>query len=113
MTGEITLRGRVLPVGGLKEKAVAAVREGVTKVVFPAANLSELELLPPEVLDAEIDFIPVRTMDEVIKEALVASRKISTSSYEKNSRLTSKQFSIVFSGTPWPLTAKNPILSQA
>ena len=63
MTGEITLRGRVLPVGGLKEKAVAAVREGVTKVVFPAANLSELELLPPEVLDAEIDFIPVRTMD--------------------------------------------------
>ena len=82
MTGEITLRGRVLPVGGLKEKAVAAVREGVTKVVFPAANLSELELLPPEVLEAEIDFIPVRTMDEVIKEALVASTKISTSVYE-------------------------------
>jgi len=71
MTGEITLRGRVLAVGGLTEKAVAAMREGVTKVIFPAANLSELSLLPPEVLEAKIDFIPVRTMDEVIREALV------------------------------------------
>ncbi|HIF37770.1 MAG TPA: endopeptidase La, partial [Gemmatimonadetes bacterium] len=70
MTGEITLRGRVLAVGGLTEKAVAAMREGVTKVIFPAANLSELSLLPPEVLEAKIDFIPVRTMDEVIREAL-------------------------------------------
>lgn len=71
MTGEITLRGRVLAIGGLKEKAVAAMREGVTKVIFPAANLSELSLLPPEVLEAEINFIPVRTMDEVIREALI------------------------------------------
>ena len=58
------------------------MREGITKVVFPAANLSELELLPPEVLEADIDFIPVRTMDEVIREALVASKKVSTSAYE-------------------------------
>ena len=47
------------------------MREGVTKVIFPAANLSELSLLPPEVLEAEINFIPVRTMDEVIREALI------------------------------------------
>ena len=70
MTGEITLRGRVLAVGGLKEKAVAAMREGVTKVIFPAANLSELSSLPPEVLESDINFIPVGTMDEVIREAL-------------------------------------------
>ncbi|MBH16119.1 MAG: endopeptidase La [Gemmatimonadetes bacterium] len=76
MTGEITLRGRVLAVGGLKEKAVAAMREGITKVIVPAANSSELSLLPPEVLEATIEFIPVRTMDEVISEALTTPGKI-------------------------------------
>lgn len=69
MTGEITLRGRVLPVGGLKEKAVAALREGVQSVVVPALNGPDLELLPDEVA-AGIRFLQVRTMDEVLEAAL-------------------------------------------
>ena len=69
MTGEITLRGRVLAVGGVKEKAVAALREGLSKVLLPAANAPELELMPEEVIDG-LEFVPVRTMDEVLTEAL-------------------------------------------
>ncbi len=71
MTGEITLRGRVLAVGGLKEKAVAALREGLTKVLLPAANAPELELMPEEVI-AGLEFVPVHTMDEVLTEALTS-----------------------------------------
>lgn len=71
MTGEITLRGRVLAVGGLKEKAVAALREGLSKVLLPAANAAELELMPKEVTDGLV-FVPVRTMDEVLSEALTS-----------------------------------------
>jgi ATP-dependent Lon protease len=69
MTGEITLRGRVLAIGGLKEKAVAAHRNRVADVIIPSANERELEELPQEVLDA-IRFHPVKTMDEVLKLAL-------------------------------------------
>ena len=69
MTGEITLRGRVLAVGGVKEKAVAALREGLSKVLLPAANVPELELMPKEVIEG-LEFVPVRTMDEVLTEAL-------------------------------------------
>jgi ATP-dependent Lon protease len=71
MTGEITLRGRVLAVGGVKEKAVAALREGLNKVLLPAANAPELELLPEEVI-AGLEFVPVHTMDEVLTEALTS-----------------------------------------
>jgi ATP-dependent Lon protease len=91
MTGEITLRGRVLAVGGLTEKAVAAMREGVTKVIFPAANLSELSLLPPEVLEAKIDFIPVRTMDEVIREALAPLTTTRASTHENQQSENTQQ----------------------
>ena len=69
MTGEITLRGRVLPIGGLKEKAVAAHRNRVTHVVLPAANVRDLEELPAEVRDG-VKFHPVKTMDEVLALAL-------------------------------------------
>jgi ATP-dependent Lon protease len=72
MTGEITLRGRVLGVGGVKEKAVAALRSGMRRVVLPAANASELELLPQEVRE-QVTFELVRTMDEVMDAALVRS----------------------------------------
>ncbi|HSG09823.1 MAG TPA: endopeptidase La [Longimicrobiales bacterium] len=72
MTGEITLRGRVLGVGGVKEKAVAALRAGIRTVVLPAANASDLELLPQEVLD-QVRFVTVRSMDEVMDAALVRS----------------------------------------
>jgi ATP-dependent Lon protease len=69
MTGEITLRGRVLGVGGVKEKAVAALRSGMRRVLLPAANAPELELLPEEVI-RNVEFVPVRVMDEVLDAAL-------------------------------------------
>jgi ATP-dependent Lon protease len=72
MTGEITLRGRVLGVGGVKEKAVAALRSGMRRVVLPAANASEIELLPQEVRD-QVTFELVRTMDEVMDAVLLKS----------------------------------------
>jgi ATP-dependent Lon protease len=65
MTGEITLRGRVLPIGGLKEKSVAAHRNGNTHVHIPFGNAGVLEELPAEVR-AAVQFHPVRTMDEVM-----------------------------------------------
>ena len=70
MTGEITLRGRVLGVGGLKEKAVAAHQGGIKRILLPSTNSGELELLPKEVLDG-VEFLPVRNMDEVLDGALV------------------------------------------
>jgi ATP-dependent Lon protease len=65
MTGEITLRGRVLPIGGLKEKSVAAHRNGIAHVIIPFGNARELEELPIEVTSA-VQFHPVRTMDDVM-----------------------------------------------
>jgi len=65
MTGEITLRGRVLPIGGLKEKSVAAHRNGIAHVIIPYGNARELEELPEQVL-AAVQFHPVRTMDDVM-----------------------------------------------
>jgi ATP-dependent Lon protease len=69
MTGEITLRGRVLPIGGLKEKAVAALRNRIAHVIVPSENARDLDELPVEV-KAGIQFHPVRTMDEVLAVAL-------------------------------------------
>ena len=73
MTGEITLRGRVLPIGGLKEKAVAAFRTGVRHVVIPAQNARDLPEVPEEVRNG-LSFHPVRTMDEVLTVALAGGR---------------------------------------
>jgi ATP-dependent Lon protease len=69
MTGEITLRGKVLPVGGIKEKVLAARRAGITTVILPRRNESDLEDIPPEVR-AEMETIFVDTVDEVLKHAL-------------------------------------------
>ncbi|HEY2851262.1 MAG TPA: endopeptidase La [Gemmatimonadaceae bacterium] len=69
MTGEITLRGRVLPIGGLKEKAVAAHRNRVAHVLIPFHNARDLDDIPAEVRSA-VSFHPVRTMDEVLQLAL-------------------------------------------
>ncbi len=66
MTGEITLRGRVLPIGGLKEKSLAAHRAGINTVLFPYENVKDLDEIPENV-KSEIEFIPVKTMDEVLK----------------------------------------------
>ena len=70
MTGEITLRGRVLPIGGFKEKSLAAKRAGIKKIIFPYENLKDLEDIP-EIIKKEIEFIPAKTMDEVLKHALI------------------------------------------
>ena len=69
MTGEITLRGRVLPIGGLKEKALAARRLGIKTVVIPFDNANEIPELP-EVLKKEITFVPVKRVDEVFNLVL-------------------------------------------
>jgi ATP-dependent Lon protease len=69
MTGEITLRGRVLPIGGLKEKALAAHRVGIRTVLIPAENMKDLADIPEKIRQA-MDFIPVETMDRVIELAL-------------------------------------------
>ncbi len=70
MTGEITLRGRVLPIGGLKEKLLAAMRAGITTVFFPKDNEKDIAEIPDSVKKA-IKLIPVAHVDEVIRQALV------------------------------------------
>ena len=70
MTGEITLTGKVLPIGGLKEKALAAMRMNIDTVIIPWKNKKDLADIPPEFL-AKINFIPVQTIDEVLEVALV------------------------------------------
>jgi ATP-dependent Lon protease len=70
MTGEITLRGRVLPIGGLKEKLLAAHRAGIHTVLIPAENVRDLEIVPERVRE-ELEIIPVKNMDEVLDLALV------------------------------------------
>ena len=70
MTGEITLRGRVLPIGGLKEKILAAHRGDVAKVLIPMENKKDIEEIPKRVLK-KVELVPVEHMDQVLKEALV------------------------------------------
>ena len=71
MTGEITLRGRVLVVGGIKEKAVAALQGGIRRMLLPAQNAVDLDRLPAEVR-AGVEMVPVETMDQVLREALAS-----------------------------------------
>ena len=70
MTGEITLRGKVLPIGGLREKALAAYRLGITKVIIPAGNKQDLEQIPQEVKD-QITFVLAEDIQTVFEHALV------------------------------------------
>ncbi|CAM3083080.1 endopeptidase La [Paenibacillus sediminis] len=70
MTGEITLRGRVLPIGGLKEKSLAAHRAGYKKILLPKDNESDLREIPDSVKN-DIEFVPVSHMDQVLEHALV------------------------------------------
>ena len=70
MTGEVTLRGRVLPIGGLKEKLLAALRGGLKKVLIPEENAKDLVDIPASVKNA-LEIVPVARMDEVLKHALV------------------------------------------
>ena len=69
MTGEITLRGRILPIGGLKEKLIAALRGGITVVLIPKDNEKDIAEIPDNVKRG-LEIIPVATVDEVIANAL-------------------------------------------
>jgi ATP-dependent Lon protease len=72
MTGEITLRGRVLPVGGLKEKILAAYQSGIKTIIIPQDNVKNLEDLPNDI-KKRLKFIMVKNIDEVLKNALIRS----------------------------------------
>jgi ATP-dependent Lon protease len=69
MTGEITLSGLVLPVGGIREKALAARRHGIKTFILPALNAADLAELPPEVRDT-MRFVPVTTLEDALKVSL-------------------------------------------
>ena len=69
MTGEISLRGRVLPIGGLKEKTLAAHRAGIKRVIVPDRNKADLEEVPKEIRD-ELEFVFVKKVEEVLEAAL-------------------------------------------
>jgi ATP-dependent Lon protease len=70
MTGEVTLRGRVLPIGGLKEKLLAALRGGITKVLIPAENEKDLADIPANIRQG-LDIVTVSHVDEVLAQALI------------------------------------------
>ena len=96
MTGEVTLRGRVLPIGGLKEKLLAALRGGIKTVLIPDENEKDLAEIPKNVIEG-LNIIPVKTVDEVLKVALTKSLtpidwvEIDLSQTQKSKELTSER----------------------
>jgi ATP-dependent Lon protease len=78
MTGEITLRGRVMPVGGIKEKVLAAHRAGIKRVILPERNTADLEEVPEEIRST-LEFVPVSKMEEVLRNALEDPDKLNLS----------------------------------
>jgi ATP-dependent Lon protease len=90
MTGEITLRGRVLPVGGVKEKVLAAHRAGIKHVILPERCMADIEEVPQEVRD-ELEFHPVQKMEDVLRFALTAPEKLKLSTPEKTEKTEKKK----------------------
>ena len=70
MTGEITLRGRVLPIGGLKEKSIAAHRSGLNTILIPYENVKDIDDIPDSVKSA-LNIVPVKTIDEVVEHSII------------------------------------------
>jgi len=85
MTGEITLRGRVLPVGGIKEKVLASHRAGLKKVIIPIRNEKDLEDVPKSVLK-EMELVPVKHMDEVLPVALFPPKSLEKTSKRRSTK---------------------------
>ena len=85
MTGELTLTGKVLPIGGLKEKALAAMRHGITKIIIPYKNLKDVEEIAEEYRE-KLEFFPVKHIDEVLQFAL---EKVPTSTVKKDKKSSS------------------------
>jgi len=80
MTGEITLQGRVLAIGGLREKTMAALRSGMSTVIIPAENEKDLAEIN-QTVRAALTFVPVRQVDEVLAQALIGKPKVAASAY--------------------------------
>jgi ATP-dependent Lon protease len=80
MTGEVSLRGLVLPVGGIKEKLIAAHQNGVTRVLVPARNLSDVEHEVPDSVKAELTIVPCATMADVLENAFEGGYRLVTPS---------------------------------
>jgi ATP-dependent Lon protease len=78
MTGEVTLQGRVLPIGGVKQKVLAAHAAGITDVILPERNRGDLDDIPEHVRE-EMTFHPVMTVDEVLGLALEPEREVALS----------------------------------
>jgi ATP-dependent Lon protease len=93
MTGEITLTGRVLPIGGLKEKTLAALRAGITRVIMPEGNARELDELPVYV-KKKIRFVPVKDMDDVVKILFPTGPK-KTAARKRGERGSNRERSLV------------------
>ena len=90
MTGEVTIRGRVLAIGGLKEKSMAAYRGGVKTVYFPKENIPDLEDVD-DIVKQNVKFVPVSFVDEIIGSALEFENTEKTENWNVNSILSSKQ----------------------
>ena len=90
MTGEITLRGQVLPIGGLKEKLLAAHRGGIKHVLIPEENVKDLEEIPDNIL-RKISVHPVKTIEQVLELALERSPWIDQSTNVQSGTIVSKR----------------------
>jgi ATP-dependent Lon protease len=96
MTGEITLRGDVLPIGGLKQKSLAAYRAGIKTVIIPSKNEKDLYEIPKEI-KSKVDFVPVDTVEELLEQALdirlkkLPRKKVATRKIAKKKVLTGKR----------------------
>lgn len=112
MTGEITLRGAVLPVGGIKEKFLAAHRAGIKRIIMPERNLTDLEDVPQEVRD-ELTFIPVRTIDQVIRAAFNPPGKSAKPKVRARATIPPERSIKKVSTKPKRSTRKKPTASRA
>ncbi len=101
MTGEVTLRGRVLPIGGLKEKLLAAHRGGIKKVLIPEENAKDLAEIPDNVKDG-LEIVPVSRVDEVLKHALTKKLKPIEWDEEKQRAADAAHQAAAAAGTPEP-----------